>query len=85
MRTIDPRGYGELTESDRDSVNAWLDFHGIDYKEVRLVTFNDDGTAMVSRWDTDWRGRMPRISREGEVPFYATNLVTKPQIGDHDG
>ena len=81
MRTIDPTDYKFLGSTEQDTINEWLEANGIDYKEVRLVTLHDDGTAVVSRWDTNWKGDMPRINREHELPSYDTTLGTHPTLG----
>ena len=79
MRTITPKNYAFLPPGEKDAIKEWLEQDGIDYKEVNQIVFHDNGTATVSRWDTNWRG-MPKVNREGEVPFYDTALTTQPSL-----
>ena len=80
MRTINPKGYGELAQAERDSVDAWLEFHDMKRRDVCLIEVNDDGGSVVTRYVVDGHGR--EVKGAGK---YLTSVGTQPELGDHDG
>ena len=83
MRIIDPKGYGELEVADRDAVDAWLEFNGIEPRDVGMISLIADGSAFVTHVLRDENG-VAVPSPFGGFEQFKASLPTQPELGGHD-